>query len=323
MYNGNGNLVKFYNLNRDTEEPRVIDANGLMEEKLERIRYIMPDANLGGSSDDYGYDEGDGEGGGFSEGLPADSLDALFSEGYEGEYDEEGNPISNVIKAAPEEEGYYDEQPEYNQAPEYNEQPVYDGPSPEEIIESAKAEAESIRIAAYDEIEREKSMGYEEGKASGYAEGMEVANAEVDAIKRSLEDERRALEEQYESRIVDLEPQFVHALTQIYERVFDVDLSEEKNLVTSLLHNTMMRIEGCKNYLIHVSRDDYAYVSEHRSELVTESMPEDITIDIVEDAMMKAGDCMIETSNGIFDCGLGTQLLNLRRKLELLSYSVK
>lgn len=311
MYNGNGNLVKFYYLNRENEEPRVIDTNELMEEKLERIRYVMPEANY--SEDDYGYDdETGGTPGEFSEGLSADSLDALFGEGYEPEYDEEGNPVSNVIKAAPVEE-----------EPVMPPEPVYDGPSPEEIIEQARSEAESLKIAAYDEIEREKLMGYEEGKARGYAEGMETANAEVETMRRSLEEERKALEEQYESALLDLEPQFVHAITQIYERVFDVDLSEEKNLVTSLLRNTMMRIEGCKNYMVHVSRDDYEYVSEHRSELITEAMPEDITIDIVEDAMMKNGDCMIETANGIFDCGLGTQMLNLRRKLELLSYTAK
>ena len=44
------------------------------------------------------------------------------------------------------------------------------------------------------------------------------------------------------------------------------------------------------------------------------------TVEIVEDMTLGKGECMIETESGIFDCGLGTQLSELRQKLKLLSY---
>ena len=43
-------------------------------------------------------------------------------------------------------------------------------------------------------------------------------------------------------------------------------------------------------------------------------------VEVVEDATLGKNDCLIETENGIFDCGLGTQLAELRQKLKLLSY---
>ena len=43
-------------------------------------------------------------------------------------------------------------------------------------------------------------------------------------------------------------------------------------------------------------------------------------VDIVEDMTMRQGDCMIETANGIFDCGIDTQLSAIKKRLTLLSY---
>ena len=44
------------------------------------------------------------------------------------------------------------------------------------------------------------------------------------------------------------------------------------------------------------------------------------TVEIVKDITLGKGECLIETEGGIFDCGLGTQLSELRQKLKLLSY---
>ncbi len=50
-------------------------------------------------------------------------------------------------------------------------------------------------------------------------------------------------------------------------------------------------------------------------------MAEDVIIDVVEDLTMKSGDALIETANGIFDCGVETQLTAIKKKLMLLAYN--
>lgn len=301
------NLVKSYHLNRDGEEPRVIDSNSLVEEKLERLRMIMPVIS------EPEEEEEKSTPGEFVDGLDALMLDALVGDSDGMEYDEEGNPVSNVIKAAPLEEEQEYEEPVYE----------YEGPSPEEMIAAAEAQIEEMKQAAMMEIEQLKNAGYEEGQRQGYEDGKASAQAEVNAAWQELEEARNNLTVEREQMIAELEPQFVHALTSIYEKVFEVDLHDEKNLVINLLRNTMSQIESTKNYLVHVSREDYKFVLENKSSLITMSMPADVTIDIIEDVTMRAGDCMIETSGGIFDCGLGTQLETLKKKLELLSYTVR
>ena len=43
------NLFKSYYLNRNTDNARVINSNEMIAQKLERIRMVMPEADLGNS----------------------------------------------------------------------------------------------------------------------------------------------------------------------------------------------------------------------------------------------------------------------------------
>jgi flagellar assembly protein FliH len=81
----------------------------------------------------------------------------------------------------------------------------------------------------------------------------------------------------------------------------------------------MRNIEG-RSLLVHVSKEDYPYISMQKKQLVSESVSSSTEVDIVEDASLSKNECFIETEAGIFDCGLGTQLSELSQKLKLLSY---
>ena len=291
------NLVKGYRLAGIQAETRVIDSNSSIQEKLERIRFVMPAMPKETNRDEGSEPE-------FVDGLDALMLDALTTDSEEG-FDEDGNPVSNIIKAGVPEQAM----------------PVYDGPTPEELIADAEAQIEEMRQAAEADIEAAKAEAYNEGMNAGYNDGMAKANAEVQAAWQELEQARVQFNAECEQYIADIEPEFIKTLTAIYEKVIQINLSDQQDVIVKLLHNTLSQIESGKNYLIHVSADDYAYVSENRAKLITASMPDDVTIDIVEDFAMKAGDAMIETASGIYDCGVGTQMETLKKKLELLSFT--
>ena len=308
-----GNLVKAFYLRRDGVEPRVIDSNSIIEEKLGDLKYSSPVYSYNEAADlseDYGSEPV------FEDGLDADTLNALVGDPsdieYESEYDEEGNPVSNVIKAVPSYDETASEQPAEADYPDLNR---------DEMMAEVNAEIEAMRAQAADDIEKDRALAREEGRAEGYNEGKAMAQAEMVEAAAQIEQEKNALRQQYEDMVDDLEPKFVHTLTSIYEKIFEVDLSGHKELIINLLHNAMLHVEGSRNYMIHVSHEDYEYVVSNRDKLKTESMVAEAVIDIVEDVTMKAGDCMIETDGGIFDCSLGTELALLRKKLELLSYS--
>ena len=120
--------------------------------------------------------------------------------------------------------------------------------------------------------------------------------------------------------IDELEPKFVDTITGIYEHIFHVDLHSYREVLCYLISATMRNTEDNKSFLIHVSKEDYPYVSMQKKQITAQAASPNASVEIIEDMTLGKGECLIETEGGIFDCGLGTQLAELRQKLKLLSY---
>lgn len=318
------NLVKSYYTTKESSTPRVIDGNAKVEQALERIRYIYSDAAQsdgfeGLNPDVYGETQD-----GYAEGIDADMLSGLvddnsgvgdtFQDGLSGLVSEDGSAdgqfSSNVIKAVP------------NQPAAQSKEDVMAEVDAlrHRLLEETLADIAAMKDQAAEDIARERVAALEEAKEQGYAQGREQAYAELEQARRELEHEKEQHEKEFADTLFELEPKFVRLITNIYEKVFQVDLAEEKEIVVNLLKTAMQKVEGSKNYMIHVSKDDYKFVYDNKKVLAEAAMAEDAIIDVVEDLTMKSGDCFIETANGIFDCGVETQLTSLKKKLMLLAY---
>ena len=273
-------------------EARVIDTNAMVESKLKELSFKLAAETEG----DAGFTEG------FVQGIKAEQVTELIGEGLE--------PISEEAEnAIPESELLLQQA--------------------QEEIENMKAQAlAEIEEARVQVIEEAKKIGYQEGFALGEKEGYEKGH--VDGLNSVAEEREEALrevsiqlaqmEEAYQNKIAELEPQFIETLTGIYEHIFHVSLKNSRDLIVYLIENTMRNLEGSNGFLIHVSREDYPFVSLQKKELVKGTGISVADIDIIEDSTLARSECMIETGNGVFDCGLGTQLEALNEELRLLSY---
>ena len=265
-------------------EARVIDTNAMVESKLKELSFKLAAETEG----DAGFTEG------FVQGIKAEQVTELIGEGLE--------PISEEAENAI--------------------------PESELLLQQAQEEIENMKAQALAEIEEAKKIGYQEGFALGEKEGYEKGH--VDGLNSVAEEREEALrevsiqlaqmEEAYQNKIAELEPQFIETLTGIYEHIFHVSLKNSRDLIVYLIENTMRNLEGSNGFLIHVSREDYPFVSMQKKELVKGTGISVDDIDIIEDATLARSECMIETGNGVFDCGLGTQLEALNEELRLLSY---
>lgn len=280
------------------EEKLVINSNKKIAERLEELSKIV-----GG--------DGTVSADGFSEGLSAVNVSSLV-EGAE-EFDEEGNPISNVIKA--------DAAPPPPPEPEPEPEPQVDVSA---ILAEAEEQAQAILADAKNQAEQLKAQAMEEGRneglAVGHDEGYQAGMAEVEGMKQQLLQEEAELQADFERRVDELEPMFIETLTGIYEHIFHVNFAEQKEVIFYLIQDALKNIEGGRNMIIHVSANDYGFVSMQKKELL-EGISGSDSAEIVEDVTLKPNECFIETDSGIFDCSLETQLAGLRRELRLLSYS--
>lgn len=290
-----GNIFKFNQVIVQNEDTLVIDNNEKVAKRIEYLEELM----LKEAKDGEIPDSLDG----FTSGLDAEQVEALTAD-----LDTEEEP-SPIIKA------------EKNDLAEAL---SIVSAQAQEMLEAARREAENIKsqalIEAQSEIEQLRRDTYEEARSQGYDNGYNEAMAQVEQQKEKLLEEHRKLEAEYQELIDDLEPKFVETLTDIYEKVFQIDLKKEHDIVMHLISSTMHKIEGNSNYLIHVSKEDYPYVNLKKNETLASAVSMNAQIEIVEDVTLGPNDCIIETDGGVFDCGLGTQLEELSQKLKLLSY---
>ena len=279
------NLYKSGWVVMNQDDARVIDNNALVEEKMNAssraaVQYNMPD-------------EPDVDEDGFKSGLEAESIDALFAPEESGvlkneELEKEKEALLLEIEAAREELSELRMQA--------------DG-----MLEEAKAEIGNMQMKAY-----------EEAKNQGYQEGERLGRLESDAAKKEYEDKKKELVTYYEKKVKELEPEFIETLTGIYEHIFKVDLSSYKELIFHLFENAIQKTDGSSSLLLHVSKADYESVAEKKEYL--KSQVGNASVEVIEDITLSELQCYIETDNGIYDCGLDTQLEELARKLKLLSY---
>ena len=278
------NLYKCGWVTVQEKDTRVIDNNALLEQKLSAVLHA---ASISDTEEILPVDDG------FEDGLDAEKVDALFSS-------DEG-VIKGSLQA--ERDALLEE------------------------IENARAELATVKEQADAMIEDAKSQigamqmkAYEEAKSQGYQEGERLGRQEADAQINEYLAKKKQLEDEYEKKIEELEPEFIETLTGIYEHIFKVDLTRYRDLVANLLVNAMQNIENTRNFLVHVSKEDYEGVMADKDRIRAEAGGNSVSVEFVEDATLSRSQCLIETENGIYDCSLDTQLSELSRKLKLLSY---
>ncbi len=194
------------------------------------------------------------------------------------------------------------------------------GPSAEELREQALFEIEKMKEEAAAVLESEKRKTLEEARKQGYTDGYEQGMQEAEKLKKQLSEEKSSLERQYEEQLDSLEPRFIDTMTGIYEHIFNVELSGYRDIIVHLIANTLRKTEGGKSYIVHVSKEDYPYVSMQKKQIAATSASGNSSLEIIEDITLSQNQALIETDGGIFDCSLGTQLSELSKKLTLLSY---
>ncbi len=273
-------LVKQIFMTVQDDEKRVINADELIQRRQAEHERWQREADEDG----------------FVSGLPAEELEFVT--------DGDGGPGSNVIKVQE---------------------------KADQIMESARAAAETTLASAQEEAARIQEEAkaqalavresvLAEAQQQGYSEGYARAQAEADAIRQEYRQKEEELDQYYQQQIEELEPQMVDAISAIYEHIFHVELGSYREILGHLISDTLRKMEGGHDFMVHVSKEDYPFISMQKKQILTGAVAANCTVEVVEDLTLAKNECLIETDSGIYDCGLDTQLEALRQKLLLLSW---
>ena len=268
------------------EDARVIDMNAILEKRLKEEaerRSRQPEHELVAAQD------------GFTEGLNAEKVDVLL------EPDAEAASLQNAS---------IQEQEQLKQEIE----------EARNELAGLQAQIEQEKEQAQLEIDQMKAKAFEEANEQGYQEGYRKGLDSVQELQKQCEDERLQQEQEYQKKLEEMEPLMVDTLCDVYSHIFKVEVKEHKELVLKLLQDTLLKVDGTGSIIVHVAKEDYAYVQEQKGALLEEAGMQSGSVEIVSDAALARAQCMIETEGGVYDCSLDTELAELKRRLMLLAY---
>ena len=201
----------------------------------------------------------------------------------------------------------------------------------ERIFARAEEKAEEEAKKIVQEATEESKRIFEEAKNNGYQEGYQNGSMQAQADMENkyqercalLEQEKLAMEADYNNKLSAMEPELVDKLMDIFRHVTGVRLEDDRAAILFILQRAMQSLENGRNYIIHVSKEDYGNVKEHLDDIVQGTGLLKETFEIVEDITLGLNSCMIESEAGIWDCGLGTQMKLLQKQLRILSYELE
>ena len=201
-----------------------------------------------------------------------------------------------------------------------------------EIIRSAKEEAEMIVDQAHDEVEKLRADAYEEaglikkqahdeGYQSGYEKAISVAKKEIEEKQVEFEQYIEQVELQFEEKekqlYKDVENRMVDLLCQLIPSVTGVVVGNQRDVLLYMINMAIQDLDNSKHFIIKVSSADYEDLVERKEEIYGALNPS-IELEIFEDTKLTQKQCLIETDNGIVDVSLDVQLDNLIKALKLM-----
>ena len=186
-----------------------------------------------------------------------------------------------------------------------------------QITSTAQSEADGILDAA----KKSAQQLFEDQRKLGYEEGKQQSVQELQKQKEQLEQEysgrKQQLQEEYSDRMEHMESDIVDAVVQVFEKVFQIQFSDKRTMLLALVKNTLMDVDAGNKVRIHVNEADHEMLMEHLEE-IQKQVGGDVSIEFVQENKFEDGQCQIETSYGVFDCGLDAQFTNLIKDIRSL-----
>ena len=186
-----------------------------------------------------------------------------------------------------------------------------------QITSTAHSEANGILDAA----KQSAQQLFEEQRKLGYEEGNKQSEQELQAARAQLEQEyaqkKEQLQVEYNERMEHMESDIVDAVSQVFEKVFQIQFSDKREVLLALVKNTLMDVDAGNKVRIHVNEADHQMLMDHLDEIQKQAGG-DVAIEFVQENKFEYGQCQLETPYGVFDCGLDTQLTNLIKDIRSL-----
>lgn len=165
------------------------------------------------------------------------------------------------------------------------------------LVDAAQSKAESIIAEARDAFELEKQRGYQDGLEKAKVEHAETMLATLSRCNEYY----LQVEEKMTGVVLD-------AVRKIINSFDDVDIT------ASAVREALQLVSNQKQVILHVHPDQVTEVRERVSSILSD-FPEVGYVEVISDARLKHGGCILETEVGIIDASIDGQLQALKQAM--------
>lgn len=190
---------------------------------------------------------------------------------------------------------------------------------PEEILGAAQAQAGEILARAVAEgntlAEKAKNEGYLQGFSEGFEEAKREYVAENGPKAQAISELLNELSDMERDMVSKNEDGLIRLTLAVAEKILGSELKTDPKLILGMLHEALDQNRREEHIRITLSPDLLpveASAAEEVRALIERKSP---AISVVVDRDMQPGGCTVETSRGITDIGISTQLSNIQGTL--------
>lgn len=183
------------------------------------------------------------------------------------------------------------------------------------VRQEAKAEADKLMLDTQDKVaslqEEAKKQGYEQGLAEGRETGAQQIREEqhqilVDAnagAERLLKEAQTACQDY----ITSAENTIAEMVLKIANKILPRHFIDVPQMILPLVQEAIQKVKDQPKVVVKVAPEAYELVMMAQSELQAQ-LEGSGQLEVQSDGSLKAGDCLVESPNGVVDAGVATQL---------------
>ncbi len=181
-------------------------------------------------------------------------------------------------------------------------------------IQTANEKAKQIIYNARVEAEQLKEEARSEGYAQGLKEGRQAAAAEQQTNNEEVRGVLTRVEQYRQSLYQTLESDVLSLSMDVAEKIVNIEIDRNDQVFKDIIKKAIASIRHADDFSLYVSKDEYdRYFNDGGQWLRDEASVKNV--DIIADANLPAGSCIIEADSEIVDAGIPMQLNKISQYL--------
>lgn len=195
-------------------------------------------------------------------------------------------------------------------------------PVEEKPVEKTREEIEAVYM---EEARKKSELFFEEEMKRAYAEGitnasneseMIIANAKVEAERLVAEamQTKMNIANDYKNTMNSMEKEIVELALDIAKKIVAKEV-EKDEYILGIVTEAVEKSASKKDTILKVSDSDYEFIVRNKDEILmnVEGFGE---VEIIKEASLEKGSCLVETKFGIIDGSLKTRMSQIEKEVQ-------